>query len=132
MDNISLSVTFPIHWKQIKNLIFFPVSHVKDLFHLQDINIESRPNNEHGNHLAQWNMHLGLALWGDFILLKNLPCVDLHLVLHHLNGPVKGHSPPFELSNLIIARTKNTTIMMKTTFFFKCEIYVKKNMMKMK
>ncbi len=90
MDNIFSSVTLPIRWRQVKHLIFFPISHVKGMLHLQDINLESRPNNEHGNHPTQWNMNPGLVLWGDFIFLKNLHCVDLHLVLHHPSGPIKG------------------------------------------
>ncbi len=63
---------------------------MKGLLHFQNINFENKPDNGHGNHLAQWNIHLGLALWGDLILLKNLPHVDFCLVLHRSNCHVKG------------------------------------------
>ncbi len=42
---------------------------MKGLLNFQDINLESRPNNGHGNHLAQWNIHSNFALWGDLLLL---------------------------------------------------------------
>ncbi len=70
----------------------FLVSHVEGLFHLQDINLECKFNNWHGNHLAQWNMHPHLALWGDLVLFKNLPYVVLCSVLHHLDCLVEWQS----------------------------------------
>jgi hypothetical protein len=42
---------------------------MKGLLHFQDNNLQNRPNNGHGNHLAQWNIHSDLALWGDLLLL---------------------------------------------------------------
>jgi hypothetical protein len=42
---------------------------MKGRFNFQDINLESRHNNGLGNHLALWNIHSDLALWGDLLLL---------------------------------------------------------------
>jgi hypothetical protein len=63
---------------------------VKGLLHLQDINIESKLHIWYGTmELAQWNIHMSLAFWGDIVLLKNIPHVDLRLVLHHSDCPIE-------------------------------------------
>ncbi len=89
VQKIILLLTLLDRQRQIKNLLPFLVSHVKGLFHLQDINLESKSHNWHGNHLAQWNSHTYLGLWGDPVLFKNLPHVDLCLVLHHSDCPIE-------------------------------------------
>lgn len=67
MERDILFLTFPTCWIQIKNLVPFMYPMWKGLFHLQDINLENRPHNWHGNHLAQSNslltLHFGEILY---------------------------------------------------------------------
>ncbi len=106
-----LFLALPTHQRQIKNLVPFLISHMKGLFHFQDINLESRPHNHHGNHLTQCNNHTRLLLWGDLVLLKNLRCVDLRLVMDHSNYYVEWQVIVFHLNCERWELLKNTNIL---------------------
>jgi hypothetical protein len=111
MFHCILFLALPTRQRQIKNLVPFLVSHVKGLFHLQDINLESRPHNQHGNHPTQWNSHTHLLLWGDLVLLKNLRYVDLRLVMDHSNYYVEWQVIVFHLNCERWELPKNTNIL---------------------
>jgi len=68
-----------------EDLLPLLVTHLKGLLHFEHINFKSRPNNGHGNELAQWNVHSKFSLGIDLEFLQDLVVVELVLALDPLD-----------------------------------------------
>jgi hypothetical protein len=58
---------------------------LKGLLHFENINFKNRPDNGHGNELAQWNVHMRFSLGIDLEFLQNLIGIELVLALNPLD-----------------------------------------------
>jgi len=66
-----LLLSLPVQWGHIKNLITLMISRVESLFHFENINFQGRADYMHQFHLAKKDVHHGLVLRKQFILLQN-------------------------------------------------------------
>jgi hypothetical protein len=60
------------------------------MFHLEDVNFESRTNNRQGYHLVQGNNHMGFLFQRHFVFIKDFRAIKLGLILNDLNIPIEG------------------------------------------
>ncbi len=85
-------LTFPIQRWDIKHLIPLLIPCMECMFHLEDINLQTRLDNEHWNDLAQWYGHPHFYLWSHFGLVHNFSTIQFCLVLDCLYSICISHA----------------------------------------
>ncbi len=85
-------LSLPIQRRYIEYLISFMVSSLKCLLHLQNIYLEGKTNNKHGNHPTEGDVHSHLPLWQHLVLVEDLSWIEL-MLLNSLNYcPLKAYA----------------------------------------
>ncbi len=80
--------TLLVCWGNIKCLLTFLITHEECLLHLEHVELQSRPNNWHGEESTQRDTQPCFILWEDFVLVLNLQSIQLILMLNYLYGPL--------------------------------------------
>ncbi len=76
---------FPIERSNIKYFVPLLITSLKCQLHLENIDFESRTNNQHEYHLTHRNNHPGFIL----VFVKDYKIVKLGLLLNDLNNSIK-------------------------------------------
>jgi hypothetical protein len=83
-------LSLPIQRRYIKYLISLAVFNLKCMLQLQDIYLEGRMDNMHGDHPTHGDVHLHLPLWQHLVLVEDFIQIAL-MSLDKLNYPIKKH-----------------------------------------
>jgi hypothetical protein len=84
-------LSLPTQGRYIEYLLPLAVLSLRCLFHVQDINLESRTHNKHGDHLTKGDIHACSPLWQNLVPFTEHIQIDF-LFLNNLDNPIKGYA----------------------------------------
>ncbi len=84
-----LFLSIPIQGRYIGYFLSLMISSLKCLLHFQDINLESRTHDMHGDHSTKGDIHSYFPFQQHFVHVKDHNQIDF-LLLKNLDNLVKG------------------------------------------
>ncbi len=82
-------LSLPTQGRYIEYLLPFAIPSLKCLLHVEDINLESRTHNKHGDHSSKGDIHAYFPLWQNLVPLKDHNQIDF-MFLNNLDSPIEG------------------------------------------
>ncbi len=83
-----LFLSLPIQGKYIEYLVSFMISSLRCLLHFQDINLEGRTHDMHGDHPAKGDIHSCFPFQQHLVFVKDHSQIDF-LLLNSLDNLIK-------------------------------------------